>query len=222
MAMRLAWAIIFFFIGTTAFAQVNPDASHRMHLKLSGNVPHPVSNKAFRRSFTGIYDLGLTYRIQLFSKFSFGVQGKHVAWTVPDNKIPGLDTYGKFNAVGLCLSYDHPVSETAVLYAAVTLGSAEMRYGDLSYDSVPADFQTKYRFNYGEVEVGAYFYTEGNFAIGLQTTMMFTNYAFDPYKLSLDEHKAYVASDLNGKVSQFNLGFSVIYSFLKKKGPVSN
>lgn len=218
MAMRIFLALVLVLVISRVEAQVNPAAANRMHLKLSGNVPHPVSNKAFRRSFTGIYDISLAYKIRLFSNFSIGMQGKHVVWRTPDNKIPGLDTYGQFNGAGLSISYDYPMGETAVLYATITAGGAQMNYTGLSYDSMPDNFQTKYIINYGEVEVGAYFYTEGSFAIGMQTSMVFTNYGFDPYRLSLDEHKAYTASDLNGKVVQFNLGFSVVYSFLKKKG----
>jgi hypothetical protein len=218
MASKLLWAIFFMLLMGNIEGQENPAMSHRMHLKLSGNVPHPVTNKAFRRSFTGIYDISLSYRIRLFSNFSAGFQGKHVEWRTPDNKIPGLDTYGHFNSGGLLLSYDYPITENGIMYGAITAGVAQMNYTGLSYDSMPDNFQTKYRFNYGEVELGAYFYTEGSFAIGMQTSMVFTNYGFDPYRLSLDEHKAYTATDLNGNVVQFNLGFSVVYSFLKKRG----
>jgi hypothetical protein len=219
MAMRLSWAILFFILmGSGAYGQPNPAMANRLHIKFSGNVPHPVSNKAFKRSFTGIYDLNLAFKVRLFSSFSAGIQAKHVQWKVPDNKIPGLKTQGQFNGLGLCLSYDHAIGENAVLYAALTAGQAEMHFYDVSYDSLPENYQTNYRLNYGEFEVGAYFYTEGSFAIGFQSSIIFTNFEFDPYKLALDNHKAYIASDLEGSMSQFNLGFCVVYSFLKKKG----
>lgn len=197
---------------------MNPAVAHRMHFKLSGSVPHPVSNKAFRRSFIGVYDIAFTYRISLFAKFSAGIQAKHSMWKIPDNKIPGLHTVGQFNGGGLSLAYDHALGEVAVLYAEVSAGALKVHYYGISYDSLPENYQTNYNIKYGQAEVGAYFYTEGNFAIGMQTSFMFTNYEFDPYKLALDNHKAYVASDLNGSVVTFNLGFSVVYSFLKKKG----
>ena len=219
MALKFRLALILVMLFSIVNGQENPTIANRLQIKLIGNVPHPVTNKAFRRSFTGIYDIGLAFKVRLFSGFSAGIQGKHVLWRTPDNKIPGLDTYGQFNGGGLCLTYDYPLGEVTVLYASVIAGTAQMHYYGLSYDSMPDNFQTKYRINYGELEFGAYFYTEGSFAIGLQTSMVFTNYGFDPYRLSLDEHKAYVASDLEGSVIQFNLGFSVIYSFLKIRGP---
>lgn len=218
MAARVLLALFFIGLMNGVKAQPNPAAAHRMHFKLSGSVPHPVSNKAFRRSFIGVYDLAFNYRIGLFSGFSAGIQAKHSLWRIPDNKIPGLHTVGQFNGGGLSLSYDYPLGEVAVLYSEVNAGMLQVHYYGVSYDSLPDNFQTDYTIKYGQLEVGAYFYTEGNFAIGIQTSFMFTNYEFDPYKLALDNHKAYVASDLNGSVVTFNLGFSVVFSFLKKKG----
>lgn len=218
MAARIFLALIFIGLLNGVGAQENPADKYRMHLKLTGSVPHPISNKAFRRSFIGVYDIGLTYRIRLFSDFSMGIQGKHSLWKIPDNKIPGLHTVGQFNGGGVSIGYDHVLSDVAVIYGEVNAGALQVHYYGVSYDSMPENFQTKYMINYAEVEFGAYFYTEGSFAIGMQTSFMFTNYAFDPYKLALDNHKAYEYSDLNGKVATFNLGFSVIYSFLDKKG----
>lgn len=218
MAIRFFGTLILLFTLTFANAQENPSLAHRMQLRFSGNVPHPVSNKAFRRSFTGIYDLNLSYRIRIFSGFSAGLAYKHVIWKTPDNKIPGLNTYGQFNGGAISISYDHAFSETATGFVTINAGQARMHYYGLSMDSIPDNFQSNYVFNYGEFETGAYFYTEGNFAIGVQFGMVFTNYGFDPYKLALDEHKAYIASDLEGNVVQMNIGFSVVYSFLKKKG----
>lgn len=218
MAVRIFLVIIFSFIMNRTGAQENPAMNHRFHLQFSGNVPHPVSNKAFRRSFIGVYDLGMTFRIRLFSGFSAGINVMHSLWRIPDNKIPGLHTVGQFNGGGITLAYDYPVGEVAVLYAAINAGIAQVHYYGLSYDSVPDNFQTRYMINYGEFEVGSYFYTEGNFAIGIQTSFIFTNYDFDPYRLSLNEHKTYIPSDLEGNVVTFNFGFSVLYSFLKKTG----
>ncbi len=218
MAARILLAFFLLGIWNGVGAQENPASKYRMHLKLTGSVPHPVSNKAFRRSFIGVYDMALTYRLRLFSGFAAGIQGKHSLWKIPDNKIPGLHTFGQFNGGGLSLAYDHVVTEEAVIYAEISAGMMQLHYYGVSYDSMPDNYQTKYMINYGEVEVGGYFYTEGSFAIGMQTAFMFTNYQFDPYKLALDNHKAYLPEDMNGKVVTFKIGFSVVYSFNERKG----
>ena len=219
MAARIFLAFCLIGILNGVGAQENPASKYRMHLKLTGNVPHPVTNKAFRRSFIGVYDLALTYRLNIFAGFQAGIQGKHSMWKVPDNKIPGLNTVAQFNGGGLSIGYNHILGEVAVLYGEVNAGVMQVTYRGVSYDSLPDNFQTEYTINYGEAEFGAFFYTEGSFAIGMQTSFMFTNYQFDPYKLALDNHKAYLPGDLNGNVVTFRLGFSVYYSFLKQKGP---
>lgn len=218
MAARFILALIFIGILSGAGAQENPADKYRMHLKLTGSVPHPVANKAFRRSFIGVYDIALTYRLRLFSDFSAGIQGKHTLWRIPDNKIPGLHTVGQFNGGGISLGYDHVIGEVAVIYGEINAGAMQVYYYGVSYDSMPENFQTKYNINYGEAEFGAYFYTEGSFAIGMQTSFLFTTYQFDPYKLALDNHKAYDPGEENGNVVAFKIGFSVVYSFLEKKG----
>lgn len=218
MAARVFWVLIcIVFVGKLR-AQDNPVTQHRLQIKFGGNVPHPVSNKAFRMTFIGVYDLNLTLRAKMFAGFSAGIHGMHSFWKIPDNKIPGLHTVGQFNGGGISLSYDHPTGEVGVVYATINAGRSMTHYYGLSYDSIPDNFQTKYFVNYGQLELGAYFYTEGNFAIGIQTSFMYTSFDFDPFKLSLNEHKAYHAEDLEGSVMTFNLGFSVVYSFLEKKG----
>ncbi|HET6992901.1 MAG TPA: hypothetical protein VFJ43_16315, partial [Bacteroidia bacterium] len=77
-------------------------------------------------------------------------------------------------------------------------------------------FQRTYYYHGVVVDAGMFFYTEGNFAIGFNAAGVFTNYAFDPYSIYLNQHKAYIASDLNGTWSHFNIGFNVVYSFWSK------
>lgn len=218
MAARVFGVLILMFVMTRAVAQENPTMVHRFQLKANGNVPHSIANKAFRRTFIGVYDMSLALRYRLFSGFSAGIMGMNSLWRIPDNKIPGLNTVGQMNGGGLSISYDYPTGEVGVLYATLNAGVAEMHFYGLSYDSIPPNFQKRFHFNYGELELGAYFFTEGNFAIGMQTSFVFTSFGFDPYPLALNQHKAYLDSDLKGNLVTFNLGFSVVYCFLEKKG----
>jgi hypothetical protein len=190
----------------------------RMSIRAAGTVPHPMSNKAFQRSFTGIYDVAASFNVQVFQGIQVGIQYQHNLWRTPDNKIPGLNTYGQSHHGGFRVGYDHVLSETAVGYFAFSALSGRMRYYGISYtpDTSHVPLETSFTYRTYEVEAGVYFYTEGNFAIGLHISSQFTNFKFDPYKLYLDQHKAYIASDLNGKVSMFNFGFSLVFSFLKK------
>ena len=80
-----------------------------------------------------------------------------------------------------------------------------------------SQLKTTYIYRQIAVDAGVFFYTEGNFAIGFHFQGDFSNYAFDPYTLFLNQHKAYVPSDLEGTFAQFNVGFTFVYSFSTKK-----
>ncbi|MCA6364795.1 MAG: hypothetical protein IM638_17300 [Bacteroidetes bacterium] len=197
---------------------------YRMNVRLEGSVPHGLSNKAFRRSFTGVYELQFATSVELFSGFSLGVSYRNALWNTPDNKIQGINTNMQTNGVGLQLGYDKRLSRTAIACASLTAGRAFTRFTGLVYETDsalaadPAGVVDSYSYNYGEMRFGVYFFTEGNFAIGLNTGVTFTNFGFDPYELELDQHKAYIESDLNGNLVQLNLGIHVLFGFIKKQG----
>jgi hypothetical protein len=191
-----------------------------MSLRATGTVPHPLgTNKAFKRSFTGIYDVSLFWNYQVFRGFQIGVGYRHNLWKTPDNKIPGLNTYAQSHHGGLRVGYDRVMSETSVAYCGISAMMGKMHFYGISYeyDSTHVPLQTKFEYRTIEADAGVFFYTEGNFAIGIHAAAIFTNFAFDPDKLYLDQHKAYIASDYEGKVSHLNVGFSLVYSFWKSK-----
>ncbi|MFN8713387.1 MAG: hypothetical protein ACK5Z2_11095 [Bacteroidota bacterium] len=216
---------VFFLLPALSFAQ-KPDEQlpYRMNIRLEGSVPHGLSNKAFRRSFTGVYEIQATTSVELFSGFSLGAAYRNTLWSTADNKIQGINTNAQTNGIGVRLAYDKRLSRTACVYGAFSMGRSFTKFTGLVYetDSLlaadPSLLVDNYTYNYGEIQVGAYFFTEGNFAIGLHTGVVFTGFGFDPYKLELDQHKAYIASDLNGNVAQLNLGIHILFGFIKKQG----
>jgi hypothetical protein len=225
--MHLIFRFLFCFLLLPLFVSAQkPDEQlpFRMNVKLEGSVPHGLSNKAFRRSFTGVYELQFSTSVELFSGFSLGAGFRNVLWNTPDNKIQGINTNMQSNGIGLQLGYDKRLTRTAFASASLTAGRAFTRFTGLVYetDSLlavdPVGVVDNYSYNYAEMRIGVYFFTEGNFAIGLNTGVTFTNYNFDPYKLELDQHKAYIDSDLNGNLAQLNLGIHILFGFIKKQG----
>lgn len=191
-----------------------------MSIRASGCVPHPLpTNKAFKRSFTGIYDITGSYNIQVFHGIVVGMQYHHSLWKTPDNKIPGLNTYGQTHHGGIRVGYDHVLSETTVAYVGVAALTGQARFYGISYtpDTAHIPLTTKFQYRTIESDVGLYFYTEGNFALGIHLAAVFSNFDFNPYDLYLDQHKAYIPSDLEGNVASLNFGFDLVYSFLKRK-----
>jgi hypothetical protein len=195
----------------------NEQIPFRMSARLTGTVPHPVSNKAFRMSFTGIYDITASCNVQIFRGISAGVEYKHNLWKTPDNKIAGLNTYAQGHHGGIRIGYDNVLSNTSTAYVALSAFTGQMHFYGISYrpDTIHGPLITKFKFKSAQLETGVFFYTEGSFAIGFNASYTFTNFDFNPYQLYLDQHKAYLESDLKGTVSHFNFGFNVVYSFWK-------
>jgi len=202
-------------------AQQNLAQTHRFFVRAAGSVPHPTSNKAFRRSFVGIYDLTGSVSYRIFSGFNAGAVYKHTLWKTPDNKVPGLNLYGQTNAFGLRVGYDHILTESAVFFSSIAFYSSETYFYGLAcapQNTVEENIQTTYNYRIIEGEMGFYFYTEGNFAIGMQAAFAHTNFNFDPRKVCLDQQKAYIPSDFEGNLTHLNIGVTVVCSFKKARG----
>ena len=210
----------FLFIGDFLSAQnLGKEIPFRMSIRINTTVPHAISNKAFRNSFTGIYDVSTNVNYQVFHGFQVGIQYHHNLWKTPDNKIPGLNVYGQTHLGGIRIGYDFIRSQTSTAYVGLTAEQGIMKYNGLRFTGVPdSEAPTKIHYFRGlQVDAGIFFYTEGNFAIGLNVATAFTNYKFNPYTIYLNQHNPnpYLAADLEGNWSYFTFGFNVVYSFWK-------
>lgn len=221
--------LLFSFILVVGFSSLlsaqnkGKDIPFRMSIRACATVPHSMSNKAFRRSFTGIYDVTASFNYQVFHGVNVGLQYRTNEWKTPDNKIPGLNTYAQGHHGGLRVEYDVPTGPTSVAYVGLMAEEGMVKYFGLSFSPGTdlSDLKKKYYFHTIELETGVFFYTEGSFAIGVHGDCVFTNYKFNPYSIHLDQHKAYIASDLNGTWSHLDIGFVLVYSFFRKI-PASN
>src|ERR1043166_1565127 len=88
----------------SSFSQT--DEKNHGSLRFDFMVPQPLANGAFKKSFTGILDLG-TGVYWNFKSFVLGVNGRYKQFQVPANKINNTITtmQSVYNA-GLSLGYD--------------------------------------------------------------------------------------------------------------------
>ncbi len=223
MLKRTLYCILFlqFFSGILLCQNRGKTIPFKMSARLYITVPHPISNKAFRHSFTGIYDIMANVNFQVFHGFQVGLQYHNNLWKTPDNKLPGLNVYGQSHLGGIRIGYDIVRSETSTAYIGITGEEGIMHFTGLSFTGIPSDVAVKsvYKLADLQLDAGIFFYTEGNFAIGMNVSTTLSNYRFDPYTIYLNQHnpRPYVASDLDGTLAYFNFGFNVVYSFLKGK-----
>jgi hypothetical protein len=194
-------------------------SSFRLHIRVDADIPHPIANAAFRRSFTGTYDGTFSFYAEVFHGLNAGLFYKNAEFEIPPNKIAKLYTKQQYNAAGIRLGYDYYLSKIAVFSAAINAGQCQM----FAYDVIPLQTPVNPRpTDQGfilEPVLGMSFYTEDDFAIGFNVSYEIITTQFDPYKLALDQHGiSYGSGDLNGFTQNFNIGFHFVYAFLRKKG----
>ncbi len=200
------------------------DIPFHMSVRASATIPHSISNKAFRRSFTGIYDVAVNCDDHFLHGFVIGIQYRTNEWKTADNKIPGLNTYAQAHHGGIRVGYDVVRSERSTAYVGLAAEQGLIHYFGLSIrpGTDISELQRTHYYHAIDLDAGIFFYTEGNFAIGLNVSGIFTNYHFDPYSIFLNQYKAYIDSDLNGTWAHINVGFNVVYSFWNSKGAPSS
>ncbi len=207
--------------GILSAQNLGKEIPFRMSARLNTTVPHAISNKAFRKSFTGIYDVSANVNFQVFHGFQLGIQYHHNLWKTPDNKIPGLNVYGQTHFAGLRVGYYFVRTQTSTAYVGLTAEQGIMKYNGLHFTGVPANAPATKSNTVRELQfdAGVFFYTEGNFAIGLNVAAAFTDYKFNPFSIYLNQQNAnpYTAADQEGSWAYFSFGFNVVYSFWKGK-----
>jgi hypothetical protein len=205
--MTLLMAVV---LPSMAVAQTEKDA--RMSIRGSCTVPHPLNNKAFKKSLTGIYNANLSVSARVFSSFNVGVVYNNGLYKTAANKIPQVNTALQLNGGGARISYDHFMSEKIFFSPAITAGVQRgMFTGVICPD--PVKEHPKYSASYIEPEMNLYFIVDPNFAIGINMACMLNSHTFDPYAVCFNEYKGYSESELKGNMVSLNFGFGFYFGF---------
>lgn len=221
--------LIFIFSFTSIFAQQNNEEEEFMPAmkkqyyvfspRFSITVPHPTSNKAFRKSFVGVYGLSAGLNIMLFKGAFIGVTYKNSLIKVFENRIPDLEANMQMNDAGIKVGIDNYVgSKNRMIFSAsVNVGYNWTTYSRFKcktiYGKTPiSGFST----NYIEPEINYYFLVEENLGIGANIHYTLLNQNFNPYDLCLNEWSQFDKSN-PGNIQYLSFGFGIYYGFMKKQ-----
>lgn len=197
---------------------VNKKQYYLFSPRVSILVPHPISNKAFRKSFVGIYEISAGLNMAIFKGAFVGITYKNGLLKVTENKIPDLEADMKINNAGVKVGTDLFVGEAnrIIFSAAVTAGKNWTSYSSFKskIDGNPPPIKG-FSANYVEPEINAYFLVEQNFGIGATVSFSFFNQNFNPNDLYLNEWTQFDKSN-PGTIQYLSFGFGFYYSFLKK------
>src|SRR6266487_1334409 len=99
---------IFFLLGSfNSFAQDQPDKTQGT-IRFDFMVPQPTANPAFKKSFTGIMDIGTGVYVTFKGGVVIGAMGRYKQFQVPSNKINNtVTTQQNIISSGLSIGFDH-------------------------------------------------------------------------------------------------------------------
>jgi len=188
--------------------------------RVSITVPHPTSNRPFKKSFVGIYEVSGGLNFMLYKGLFAGVTYKTGLLKVMENKIPDNNTKMSINNVSVKVGGDRYVGDKnrMIFSAAVSAGKNWTDFSSLVCKD-PANHPvmiSSYETTFIEPEINLFFLVETNFGIGVTLSYTTFNRIFDPYEICLDDW-AQFDKNSTGSTQYFSFGFGFYYSFLKKK-----
>ena len=203
-------AIILFAMAMPARAQKEKDS--RMTIRATCTVPHPVANKAFKKSLTGIYDANLSLSVRPFSTMHVGLVYKNGLMKTAANKIAEVNTALQINSVGGRIGYDHYLSDVVFFAPAINAGRTFGKFTGVACLQ-PQEVNKNFSAMYIEPELNLFFIVDPNFAIGVNLSSTYVDHTFDPYDVCFNQFKGYSPEELRGPSVLVNLGFGFYYGF---------
>lgn len=203
-------------------SQILPKANNLFSSRLSFTVPNPTGNKAFNKSFVGIYQLNGSMNMSLYKGIFVGVTFSNALLQIDKNVIPNK-TYAKqpfmnTYTAAVKLGSDWYVGENnrMIFSADVSVGQSFVKYSAFVCKDPAKNIKlTDFKSLYGATEISMIFLVEPNWGIGPIISYSLIKRSFDPYELCLEEWKSYGTSN-SGATQYLSFGFVAYFNFFKK------
>jgi hypothetical protein len=178
-------------------------------------VPQPLSNGAFKKSFTGILDLGTGVYLNVKS-LVLGVNGRYKQFQVPPNKINNTVTtmQSVYNA-GVSVGYDHFRTEKTMFTPGLNIG-----YNWMQFSRITCQTAQPGQTSFNAVNLEPYFkidwMIDEGFGIGVMLSYNILSWQFNPDDVCLNEFKTYYEKDYQGLMQSFSFGFCAYWDWSKR------
>jgi hypothetical protein len=185
--------------------------------RVSVTVPHPMSNRSFKKCFVGIYEISGGLNVYLVKGAFIGATFKNGLLKITENKIADYNASMYVNNAAVKLGGDIYVSDNhKVIYSfAVSAGKNWTRYSGLIAKDANKVIPSTYSCNYMEPEMNLFFLIESNFGIGATVSYSIFDKNFDPYELSLNDWTQFSRNNA-GNTQYLSFGFGFYYSLIRK------
>ncbi len=194
--------------------------------RVSVTVPHPISNKAFRKCFVGVYEVTGGINIMLYKRLYIGASGSNGQLKITGNKIANYNASMEIDNAAGKIGCDFYVGDRnrIIFSPALSVGYNWTHYYSLvrkdprdQHNIIPIPIEnSKYTTTYYQPELDIYFLVDDNMGVGFTFTYSSYNHTFDPYELNLDEWAPFDKYP-TGNTSYLSFGIGFYYSFLHKK-----
>jgi hypothetical protein len=203
----------FVFSAFSSFSQ----ADDKVHgsLRFDFMVPQPISNGAFKKSFTGILDIGTGVYFNVKS-LALGVNGRYKQFQVPANKINNtITTMQSVYNGGISLGFDYFKSDNTLLTPGLNIG-----YNWIQFSRITCQNHDPVQRNYTGVNLEPYFkidwMIDEGFGIGIMASYNILTWQFNPDDVCLNEFKTYNEKDYQGLTQSFSFGFCAYWDWSKR------
>jgi hypothetical protein len=207
-----------FFFFTQSFA-ADKDPLPRFSIRGSCAIPKIIGPEAFRISFLGVYDAGLTLNLRVSEKISVGIGYKNAMFnTTSFFKAKDLSTRLYVHDAVVRIGFDHITGPKSFISLSLNSG-----YGIAQYQAVKAakdSLNGKYPTQFGSIflrpEFAANFLVEKNFAFGvyLAYNMMLSSY--DPKLNTFDTYVNFSQYRNKANMGWISFGFNFYFGPQKK------
>lgn len=211
--------IAFLLFFTQSFAQSN-ESLPRFSIRGSCAIPKIIGSEAFRISFLGVYDAGLSLNYRLGTKTTIGLGYKNALFNLTSFfKAKDLNTKLYVHDGFLRFGYDYVSGPKSFLSFSVYGGYSVGQYTAVRAirDTLNGKYPTQFGTMFLRPEFSANFLIESNFAFGvvLAYNMMLTSY--DPNLNCFATYETF--SKYRNKVNMgwISFGFNFYYGPKKKK-----
>lgn len=210
--MRIVSRILLLLLSLPVISFSQKESAVKGSVRFDFMVPQPISNGAFKKSFTGIMDLGAGVYMNI-GDLVLGVNGRYLQFQVPANKINNTVT-DMMNVInpGLSIGYDHHRSEKTMITPGLNVG---YNWISFSHISCLASHPMNTRFNAFNLEpfCKVDWMIGDGFGIGVMAAYNLMTYEFIPEDVCLDEFKTYSEKERSGLTQSFSFGFCAYWNW---------
>lgn len=178
-------------------------------------LPRALSNKAFTKVFSGVFNSGISMNFGFDKKYNIGGYYSYTQYQIFPKFIDDPHGIHTSHSSGLKFTYDK-VLPKGILSPYVVIGYNWIKYSRIKCDSLkPFDTEVN-AFNTGAGLTYNFFVDDEWTGVGFTFGYNFTNHIFNPDAMCLQEFFDFTESERRGYFQNIYFGFSLYFDLARE------